>query len=891
MNLNESIMKKFNLKQNVIKKTYVFFISFLFLLFSCESDDGPSVIKVKGVTLDNTEDFKLKVGDTRDLGATIDPDNAANQKVTYNSSSYDVARVSNSGKVTALSAGTAIISVTTKDGAKKAEATVTVTKRIVLAEGINFVTPSPIKLILGDEDDGAMDLSLFTKVTPANATDKNITWKSSKEAKAAVDKDGKVTSVAEGKTVITATAGTASASIDVEVVAEEEVVPDVTGLEFDPAEINLMADGDKNLRSLLTVLPEGANQEVIWESANTHVAKVDAKTGLLEAKNEGTVVITATSVEDSTKSKTITVTVGSVLAESVVVSSGAESVLIGEFDTYRIEPSKAATTSPAVAAVVSAVTLKATVSPSNAGKEVTWAITEYLDTDTGLFVKVDDTATSKGKAAAIAEVTRDSVGNGVVKAAEITTSIPEPLKVKVQATSKDSSEKVSKEVIVIVSYATKEIKIDKGDSISGVIGAIETLTTTFDPVTPTNKKLKWTSKDPTIATVDQKGKVVFIKKGKTTITVEVDTEGGKTESDIITVNVYAVPLNGITIKSVATSGTNVSSGFAKKNKHVVKVANGDLTLTLEIGGTEDLELLPVPSSSEIVGEVVWGIWDGSAVTTTSDKVTVNTRNGLVKGKKVTAASSEIQIVAQTKVNGSVVYTSAPVKVRVVAAIPTSVTISAGEYIQLIKGSGIKDVLKTTVLPSSASQTVDWDITGYFSSATVFVPIAGLDANTSPSLASVNTAIGSIVTLAAGKITPSGEGKVVLTATATEGTTSKIATIIVEVLIPVTVIGDIVATAASVIKAEADNDKLFKLTLGGSVLELSVPTTPAYDCCSCELRPTHPLKWSSNKISVATVDEDGVVTAVSAGEAKISVSKSAIDLISTDTKKSVIVKVE
>ena len=60
------------------------------------------------------------------LKATVSPKNATNQKVTWKSSKSKIAKVDKNGKVTALKKGTATITVTTKDGKKKATCKVTV---------------------------------------------------------------------------------------------------------------------------------------------------------------------------------------------------------------------------------------------------------------------------------------------------------------------------------------------------------------------------------------------------------------------------------------------------------------------------------------------------------------------------------------------------------------------------------------------------------------------------------------------------------------------------------------------------------------------------------------------------------------------------------------------
>ena len=82
---------------------------------------------VTGVTLDKNT-LELYTGDTASLIATVQPDNATNQNVTWSSDNTNVATVE-SGNVTAVSAGTATITVTTEDGQKTATCKVTVTDK------------------------------------------------------------------------------------------------------------------------------------------------------------------------------------------------------------------------------------------------------------------------------------------------------------------------------------------------------------------------------------------------------------------------------------------------------------------------------------------------------------------------------------------------------------------------------------------------------------------------------------------------------------------------------------------------------------------------------------------------------------------------------------------
>ena len=81
---------------------------------------------VTGVTLSPATASKV-VGATQQLTATVAPADAALKTVQYSSSNPARATVSSTGLVTAVSAGTAVITVTTDDQKKTATSTITVT--------------------------------------------------------------------------------------------------------------------------------------------------------------------------------------------------------------------------------------------------------------------------------------------------------------------------------------------------------------------------------------------------------------------------------------------------------------------------------------------------------------------------------------------------------------------------------------------------------------------------------------------------------------------------------------------------------------------------------------------------------------------------------------------
>ena len=83
-----------------------------------------SETEVSGVSL-NYDALTMQVGKSVVLTATITPDTALNQEVSWTSSNSSVATVNN-GKVTAIKEGTTVITVTTKDGGHTAQCVLTV---------------------------------------------------------------------------------------------------------------------------------------------------------------------------------------------------------------------------------------------------------------------------------------------------------------------------------------------------------------------------------------------------------------------------------------------------------------------------------------------------------------------------------------------------------------------------------------------------------------------------------------------------------------------------------------------------------------------------------------------------------------------------------------------
>lgn len=131
-------------------------------------------------------------------------------------------------------------------------------------------------------------IQLTATVLPANATDKTVTWSSSKPSVATVSDNGTVTAIAEGVSTITASAGSQYAVCKITV--EKSVVP-VDGISLSQTSVRIYV-GD-SLRLEATIEPENASDKsVTWSSTDLTIAAVSSD-GTVLGVSKGAAVISA----------------------------------------------------------------------------------------------------------------------------------------------------------------------------------------------------------------------------------------------------------------------------------------------------------------------------------------------------------------------------------------------------------------------------------------------------------------------------------------------------------------------------------------------------------------------------------------------------------------------
>ena len=145
----------------------------------------------------NTYSIKWPVGRQGTYKPTVSPSDATNKSLAWSSSNTKVATVDKNGKLKAVGAGTVTITCTAKDGSgKKATCKVTVYQPV---KSIKLNT-SAISWNVGKSG------TFKATVSPSNAANKSVSWKSSNTKVATVDKNGKLKAVGAGTATITCTA-------------------------------------------------------------------------------------------------------------------------------------------------------------------------------------------------------------------------------------------------------------------------------------------------------------------------------------------------------------------------------------------------------------------------------------------------------------------------------------------------------------------------------------------------------------------------------------------------------------------------------------------------------------------------------------------------------------
>ena len=393
----------------------------------------------------------------------------ADNQVLIWSSSDNAVASVDNGMVSAISGGNAVIT------AKSAE------NPDIKAECVLTVTQPVIGIKLSTTELEIIDgnaKQLTANVLPENASNKSVTWTSSDISVAMVSPDGTVYAIKPGQATIMATTadGGFVALCKIKVKAREVIA---TSIQISPSSKTVAIGETIKLNALLE--PENVtNANLSWTSSNPNIATVDVN-GLVKAIAEGKTQIIATTTDGSNLSA---------ICEIMV-----EKQFIG-ISQIQITPSNAKI------AIGKTLQLNAIIAPSDAtSTNLLWSSTNTSVAKVSQNGQVD--AIAEGEAIIIAS-TQD--GSNLSAACVIS---------------------VYQENVLISDIILNPAHIEGLENESVTINAV------VIPDNATNKRLKWSSSNESVAVVND-GVVNLIKGGSAIICAEaLDGSNIKSECTII----------------------------------------------------------------------------------------------------------------------------------------------------------------------------------------------------------------------------------------------------------------------------------------------------------------------------------------------------------------------
>ncbi len=445
------------------------------------NEPEPPKVPVTGIALDRKA-VTINAGDSHQMKATVAPENATNKNVTWSSSDANVATVDANGLIQAVGGGSCTVTATAADGSG-----VHADVQVTVIQPVTGISVSPAVLALGVQD----SYKLQVTVSPADASNKGVSFASSDVSIAAVASDGSVIAQKIGTATITVTS---LADPSKKATCVVNVGVPVKGVSVSPTAVELNTGVSQQLS--VSVTPDNATIKTVnWTTSDPTVATVDAK-GVVKTWKAGTATITATAADGSGKSAACTVTVK---GQTVDKPTDPE-----QPDKPTVVPVQSISLSPASVTVAKGATyqLNPEILPANATNK---AVT-YTSSNPSV-VAVAGSGLVTGNTAGTATVTVTSVAdNTKVATCVITVGVP----------------------VSSVSFGMTAVSIQTGKSL--------TIPVTVLPNDASNKTLIWASSDNDVATVSNDGVVKAWKAGKATITATSADGSNKSVGCTVTVS-------------------------------------------------------------------------------------------------------------------------------------------------------------------------------------------------------------------------------------------------------------------------------------------------------------------------------------------------------------------
>ncbi|MCH2044689.1 MAG: Ig-like domain-containing protein, partial [Saprospiraceae bacterium] len=271
----------------------------------------------------------VTAGNTLQMEATVLPTNATDPSVTWSVVNQTGSASINSatGMLSASSPGTVEVIATANDGSG-------ITGSTIIAIDAILVNNITVQGQGGQTNINAgSTLQMEATVLPANATDPSITWSvNNQTGTASIDPVTGILSASSAGTVeVVATANDASATTGSTIITIDAVLVSSITVQGQGGQSNVPSGS--NLQMEATVLPTNATDpSVTWSVVDiTGSATINPSTGLLSAATPGTVEVTATANDGSGITGSVTITIDEILITNIVVqgTGGQTTVTIG----------------------------------------------------------------------------------------------------------------------------------------------------------------------------------------------------------------------------------------------------------------------------------------------------------------------------------------------------------------------------------------------------------------------------------------------------------------------------------------------------------------------------------------------------------------------------------
>jgi uncharacterized protein YjdB len=576
----------------------------------------------------------------------------------------NVAKVSETGVVTALALGTTEVAASSRG--KSGIATITVQRTPVATV---VLRPDRVDAVVGSHTPLTATALDATQATLPN---RGFVWTTSNANVATVDGTGVVTGVGAGSAVITATSEGKSASSTFTVM--QGAVASVT---VTPSPITMVAGQSTQLAASARDASGSVitGKSVVWSSSNTAVASVTAQ-GVVSGVGAGSTTITAT--VDGV-SGTSAVTVSDVPVAKVVVSPQAPTVTTGSSAQLTATLTDASgnavsnrvvtwTTSNAAIASVSSTGVvtgiipgTATITATSEGKSGSTTVTVTLLPVGSVAVSPSTLTLTPGQAGALAATVTDANGQVVTnrpvswttsdgaiatvsQTGDVTAVAPGSATITATSGSKSGAAVVTVSQVPVANVTVSPSTLPLTQGQTGTL----TATATDAAGNVLNRTLTWTSDNTSVATVSGTGVVTAVAPGTATVTAA--ESGGKSGSSAVTV--AAIPIASVTI---APSTSTVTVGQGTQLTATVKDVNGNVVANPTVAWQSSNTNVASVSST------------GAVMTTASGTVTITASSGGQSGTAVVT------------VNPS---TPTPGPVATVQVTPALATVRDGKTLQL-----------------------------------------------------------------------------------------------------------------------------------------------------------------------------------------------------------------